>query len=98
MQAQVQQILEKYEISSAAYHGGDLNGVSARTDGAEVCIPKQIRTMANLPTQPGPNPLQAKHHQDFHAFYQDLTWILAMAIISASWNTLIPKLTKHFLM
>jgi hypothetical protein len=30
VRAQVQQILERYEISSAAYHGGDLNGVSAR--------------------------------------------------------------------
>jgi hypothetical protein len=30
VRAQVQQILENYEISSAAYHGGDLNGVSTR--------------------------------------------------------------------
>jgi hypothetical protein len=30
VKAEVQSILEKYEISSAAYHGGDLNGVCAR--------------------------------------------------------------------
>ncbi len=30
MRAQVQSILENYEISSAAYHRGGLNGVSAR--------------------------------------------------------------------
>ena len=30
VRAEVQSILEKYEISSAAYHGGDLNGVCAR--------------------------------------------------------------------
>ena len=30
VRAEVMLILERYEISSAAYHGGDLNGVSAR--------------------------------------------------------------------